>query len=63
MEPDDENDNSDTATNIIWVIHQWAEDRGGLPAAFSAEERQAFRDKFDAVGLEPKQILEALGDD
>jgi hypothetical protein len=63
MEPDDINDNADTATNVLWNLHLWAEDRGGLRAIFSAEERQAFRDKFDEVGLEPKPILEALGED
>lgn len=62
LEPDDENDNSDTATNVLWVIHQWAEDRGGLRSVFNAEERQAFRDTFDEVGLEPGPILEALGE-
>lgn len=63
MESDDENDNADTAVNVLWVIHQWAEDRGGLQSVFSADERQAFRDKFDEVGLEPGPILEALGKD
>ncbi len=62
QETDDENDNADTALNVLWSIHNWAEGRGGLRAVFSADERQAFRDKFDEVGLEPKQILEALGD-
>lgn len=63
LEADDENDNADTAVNVLWVIHQWAANRGGLRSVFSPEERQAFRDTFDEVGLEPKPILEALGED
>lgn len=63
QEADDENDNADTAVNILWNLHLWSEGRGGLPAVFSAEERQAFRDKFDEVGLEPGPVLEALGKD
>ncbi len=63
LEPDDENDNADTATNILWNLHLWAEDRGGLRSMFNAGERQAFRNKFDEVGLDPGPILEALGED
>jgi hypothetical protein len=63
LEPDDENDNADTASNILWCIQNWAEDRGGLRAVFNAEERQSFRDTFDEVGLEPGPILKALGED
>lgn len=63
LEPDDENDNADTTVNILWNLHLWAEDRGGLRSVFNAEERQAFRDKFDEVGLDPGPILEALGKD
>ena len=63
QEPDSENDNADTAVNVLWSIHNWAEDRGGLRSVFSPDERQAFRDKFDEVGLEPGPILEALGKD
>lgn len=63
QEPDDENDNADSAIRVLWVTHNWSEDRGGLRSVFNAEERQAFRDKFEEVGLEPKPILEALGED
>lgn len=63
IEPDGLDDLQERASHALWSIHNWADNRGGLHDAFSAEERQAFRDKFDEVGLEPKQILEALGED
>ncbi|MGH9001824.1 MAG: hypothetical protein ACRDYV_01725, partial [Acidimicrobiia bacterium] len=50
QESDDENDNAESAVHILWMVHQWAEHRGGLRSVFSADERQAFRDKFDEVG-------------
>lgn len=62
LEPDDENDNSDTAVNILWNLQLWAEDRGGLRSVFNESERQAFRDTFEEVELEPGPILEALGE-
>lgn len=63
IEPDGLDDLPERAIHALWSIHNWACERGGLRSVFSAEERQAFRDKFDEVGLKPAPILEALGDD
>jgi hypothetical protein len=62
VEPDGLDDLPERAIHALWSIHNWASERGGLRSVLKPEERQAFRDKFDEVGLEPKPILEALGE-